>query len=72
MDYSAAVFPVGKVEVGDTRTNFPRSKEMLGAEDTLFESLYEGPGQYADAPVALLTHLWHCSLWEGGTEKKRS
>ena len=52
LDYSAAIFPVGTVEEGDTWANFPRAK-AAGKDDVLFERIYKGPGKYANAPVAL-------------------
>jgi amidase len=54
LDYSAAVFPVGKVMETDDWAAYPRaSTRDLSAVDTFFRTAYTGPGKYREAPVSL-------------------
>jgi amidase len=54
LDYTAAVFPVGKVEPSDTWENFPPAIEQsLGKEDDFSRKTYTGPEKYRGSPVSL-------------------
>ncbi|KFY79035.1 hypothetical protein V499_01918 [Pseudogymnoascus sp. VKM F-103] len=54
LDYTAAVFPVGKVEPTDTWENFPRAIEQsLGKDDDFSFKTYTGPDKYRHSPVSL-------------------
>lgn len=55
LDYSAAVFPVGRVQEGDSWARFSRSKALMGEEDARFERYFgdDGARKYEDAPVSL-------------------
>lgn len=55
LDYSAAVFPVGRVKQDDSWTKHPRSKPVMGEEDLRFESYFgdNGATKYEAAPVSM-------------------